>query len=420
MRTNNLLVDIALTHLTGRVRQTVIAILGVMLGVAFFIAMAALMEGFQGFFIQKIIDVSPHIVMQDEYRERPRQPVSFVFDHEESAIALQGVKPKEELRGIKDAEKIIDALRTQQELRVAPMLQGQIFFRYGSTDIASTLKGIDPESERHITKLEQDIIAGKLDGLLTHSYGVILGEGLADDLNATVGDTLTAISAAGLVKKMKVVGIFRTGITELDNAVSYTLLKDAQVLQNRPNVINAIRFSLPDPYQAEQIARQIEDRYRYKTVSWQEANEGILSVFIIQDIVRYATTSAILLVACFGIFNIISTLINEKARDIAILKSMGFTEGDIQGMFIVQGALIGLIGMVLGCGLGYLMSRALGSFRVNMDAVITAEYLFIVYDPMNYVTGGLSCMIAATFAAWLPARKAAKLRPVDIIRGAAG
>lgn len=420
MRSNNLLLAIAITHITGRRRQTAIAIAGVALGVAFFIAMAALMLGFQQFFIKKIVDVSPHIVMEDDYRTPPRQAVDLVFDQENTVIAIQGVKPKEEIRGIKDAQNIIGVLRKMPGMNVSPMLEGQIFFRYGSTDRSSVLKGINPKDERHITKLEEDMIAGDLDDLLTHSYGIILGSGLADDLNAHRGDTLTGISPAGIVKKMKVVGIFHTGITELDDSVSYSLLKDAQVLQNRPNVINAISFSLADPNQAEATAHRLESRFKYKTVSWKEANEGVLSVFVIQDIVRYATTSAILLVACFGIYNIISTLINEKARDIAILKSMGFTESDIQIMFILQGIVIGLIGMVLGWGLGYLMSRGLGAIDIHMDAIISAEHLFIVYDLFHYIAGGLACMVAATIAAWLPARKAAMLDPVDIIRGAAG
>lgn len=420
MTTKNLLLDIALTHLYGRARQTLISILGVALGVGFFIAMAAMMEGFQRFFTQKIIDVSPHIIMEDEYRERPRQPVSWFFGLEGTAISLQGVKPKEEIRGIKGAERIIDALQQMPGIHISPSLAGQIFYRYGSTDVSSSIKGIDPKSEKKITKLEDDVIKGNLDDLLTHSYGVILGSGLADELNAEVGDTLTGISVAGIIKKMKVVGIFHTGITELDKTVSYSLLKDVQVLQSRANVINTIRFALDDPDQAEQLAHVIEDRYKYKSVSWQEANEGILSVFVIQDTIRYATTGAILLVACFGIFNIISTAINEKSRDIAILKSMGFTETDIQKIFIFQGILIGMVGMIIGWALGYALSVALGSVKIKMEAIITSEHLFIVYDVMHYVWGGLACMVAATVAAWLPARKAALLRPVDIVRGAAG
>lgn len=415
-----ILFNIAITHLYGRIRSTLISIGGVALGVGFFIAMAAMMQGFQGFFTQKIIDVSPHVIMHDEFRERPTQPVALLYPPEQNAISLSNIKPKEEIRGIKSAEKIITLLEKDSSVYVSPMLEGQIFYRYGSTDVSSSLKGIEPKKEEHITKLEKDMVSGQLKDLLTHSGAVILGAGLAEDLNAQNGDTLTGISVAGVVKKMKVVGIFKTGITDIDNAVSYTLLKDAQVLQNRPNVINAIRFSLKNPDDAETFAKKTEDQFRYKTISWQESNKGILSVFVIQNTIMYTTTGAILLVACFGIFNIISTLINEKSRDIAIMKSMGFTENDIQIIFLLQGILIGIVGSICGCALGYSLSRLLETVKIGMRAMVTSDHLFIVYDISHYITGTAACMIAATLAAWVPARRAAQLKPVDIIRGAAG
>ncbi len=417
--TTSLLWTIALTHLGGRKRQSAVSTIGVALGVGFFIAMAAMMQGFQGFFIQTIVDVSPHIVMKDEYRERPRQPISFVFDLEQAAVALSGIKPKEEIRGIKNARRIIHSLEETPDLHIAPALEGQVIYRYGSTDVSASIIGIEPDKERVITRLEQDMTSGSLTELQTHSNGVILGSGLAGDLNAETGDIVTAISPAGVVQNLKVVGIFHTGIVAMDDMHSYTLLKRAQVLQNRANVINMIRFALEDPHAAEDVARTIEERYRYKSESWQEANAGFLSVFIIQDMIMYSTTGAILIVACFGIFNIISTIVNEKARDIAILKSMGFTAGDIQMIFLLQGVMVGVTGMFLGWGLGYLLSIGLESIPIEMEAMITADRLFIVYDISHYIIGGIFCVSAASFAAWLPARKAALLRPVDIIRGAA-
>ena len=421
MRINNLLLEIALTHLSGRVKQTSIAILGVALGVGFFVSMAAMMQGFHGHFEQTIIDVSPHIVMEDEYRKRPRQAVRLKFDPEKNLVVLQGVKPKEEIRGIKDGEKIVQALDNLSGLYVSPTLEGQVFYRYGSTDVSSNLIGIEPEREVRITTLHKDMKEGELEDLLTHNNGVILGSGLADDLNAEMGDTLTAVSSAGVVKKVKVVGIFHSGIVEFDNAVSYTLLKQAQILQKKANVINVIRFALDDPQAAEETAKMIEERYHYKAVSWQEANEGILSMFIIENMIMYTVTAAILIVACFGIFNIISTLINEKARDIAILKSIGFTESDIQFIFLIQGMVIGLIGMIIGWAMGYAMTRGLEKIPIRMeDVFIDVQHFFVVYSIWHYIIGGAFCVLAAAFAAWLPARKAALLKPVDIIRGAAG
>lgn len=395
MRTKNLLLDIALTHLAGRVKQSAIAVAGVAMGVGFFVAMAAMMAGFHGHFEQTIIDVSPHIVMEDEYRQRPRQAVNIRFDYDVSAIALHGTKPKEEIRGIKDGEKIVKALDEVSGLYVSPTLEGQVFYRYGSTDVASSLIGIEPDRERHITQLEKDMVAGKLEDLKTHNNGVILGSGLAEDLNAEVGDTLTAVSSAGIVKKVKVVGIFDSGIVEQDNAVSYTLLKQAQILQKKANIINVIRFALDDPQKAEEMARMIEARYAYKSVSWQEANEGILSMFIVENMIMYTVTGAILIVACFGIFNIISTLINEKARDIAILKSIGFTEGDIQFVFLLQGMVIGIVGMIIGWALGYGMTYGLERVPIRMeDVFIDVEHFFVLYSRWHYAIGGIFCLPA--------------------------
>lgn len=416
----SLVFEIAFAHLAGRRRQTAVAVLGVAMGVGFFIAMAAMMQGFQSYFVKTVVDVSPHIVMHDEFREPRRQPLSYLFDADHAALAVEGVRPRREVRGIRNAGRIVDALGSVPGMTVSPMLEAQAIFRYGSSDVSANLSGIDPRRERSITNLEKDMVSGSLDNLLTYANGVIVGSGLARDLGAAHGDTITAISPAGIVRRMKIVGIFHTGITALDDRSAWTLLKRAQIIADRPNVINAIRFSLgPDYENARAVAADIERRYLYKTESWQEANEGFMSVFVVQNVIIYSTTGAILIVACFGIFNIISTIVNEKSRDIAILKSIGFTEPDIQRIFITQGTLMGLTGMVLGWGLGFILTHMIESVRINIEAEITTDRLFVIYSLWHYGLGGLFCVLSATLAAWLPARKASALRPVEILRGAA-
>lgn len=412
--------EIALAHLGGRRRQTAVAILGVAMGVGFFIAMAAMMQGFQSYFVQTIVDVSPHIVMRDEYRMPRRQPLNYLFPDSTSIVSIHGIKPRREVRGIRNAGRIVDALDAMPAVAVSPILEGQAIFRYGASDVSATLSGIEPRRERLITNLEKDMVYGTFDDLNAYANGVVVGSGLAHDLGAAPHDTLTVLSPAGIVRKMKIVGVFRTGITALDNRTAYTLLKRAQVLQNRPNVVNAIRVSLGSAYeQAREVAQSIEDRYSYKTESWQEANQGFMSVFVVQNVIIYSTTGAILIVACFGIFNIVSTIVNEKSRDIAILKSMGFTEGDIQRVFVIQGTVMGLVGMVLGWGLGFGLTQLVESVRIDIQSEISTDRLFVIYSIWHYVIGGVFCVASATLAAWIPARKAAGLRPVDILRGAA-
>ncbi|MDA1107459.1 MAG: ABC transporter permease [Proteobacteria bacterium] len=409
--------EIALTHLRNRKRQTLVSVLGVAMGVGFFIAMAALMQGFHVYFVSKVIDVWPHVVIKDEYRSAPLQPAQRLFS--DGVVMLRGLKPRDELRGIKDAATEIAALNRRSDLTAAPTLRAQVFLRYGSKDVSATLVGIEPEQERRVSHLENDLIAGNLNALHTAANGIILGDGVAKKAGAVMNDTLSVTSPAGVILKMKVVGIFRTGITPIDNLESYALLKKVQILQDRPNVINQIRIRLSDVNQAHSIAKSIEARLGYRTESWEETYENILSIFVIQNGIMYSTVSAILIVAAFGIFNIISTVVHEKTRDIGILKSIGFEERDIRHIFLIEGLLVGLVGTLLGWALGYGLTRMLGAIRIHNEGFITAEGFILHYTIIHYLIAGGFAILSATFAAWLPARKAARLNPVDIIRGAA-
>ncbi|TAM43777.1 MAG: ABC transporter permease [Gammaproteobacteria bacterium] len=412
-----LTLDIALTHLLHRKRQSVVSVLGISMGVGFFIAMAALMQGFQRYFVDKTIDVSPHVIMKDEFRVPPRQPVELVYPG--GAVRLLNVQPIEERRGIKNAMALAEAIAARPGVAVAPTLVGQVFLRFGSKDVSTTLYGIDPHRERRVTQIERDLIRGRLDSLLTTANGIILGEGLAAKLGVGQGDTVSATSSAGVVLKMKVAGIFRSGITTKDNFESFTLLKKAQVLHDRPNVVNEIRLRLADINQAAPLAIALEARYRYRSESWEETNKNILGIFVIQNGIMYSTVSAILIVAAFGIFNIITTVIHEKERDIAILKSMGFGEGAIRNVFVLEGVVVGIVGTLIGWLLGFGLTELLGAIRFHVEGFVTMERFALHYTFTHYLLAGTFALPSAVFAAWLPARKAAAVNPVDIIRGAA-
>lgn len=407
--------DIALSHLMRRRRQTAISVLGVALGVGFFIGIASMMQGFQRYFIAKVIDVQPHIVMKDEFRVAELQPV--LRDYPDAAVELTGLKPRDEVRGIRGSRAVLAHVRQLPGVRVAPTFSGQALLRYGSKDVSVTVNGIEPALERRVTNLEKDLVRGALDDLYTTGNGIILGVGVAEKSGVAVGDTINVVSPQNVVLKMKVVGIFSSGIVSMDNFEAYVLLKKAQILHNRPNVINRIRIRLDDIEQAETLARSIESRFGYRTESWQEASRNVLGIFVIQNGIMYSTVSAILIVACFGIFNVISTVVFEKARDIAILKSMGFAEADIRRIFIIEGLIAGLVGSVLGWLLGYAIVEFLASLRFTIEGFVRGEGFFLYRTPAHYLIGAAVATASATFAAWLPARRAARLNPVDIVRG---
>jgi len=409
-------VEIALTHLLGRKRQSLVSIGGVALGVGFFVAIAALMQGFQRDFVRRIVDTAPHIVMRDDFRTPSPQPVESEFRN--GAVLLQGQKPRDERRGIRNARAKLADLVERPDMAVAPVLSGQIFLRYGAKDVSAGLIGIEPDRERKVTQIETDMIAGSLDDLERTANGIILGAGVARNRGAAMGDTLTATSPAGVILSVKIVGLFRTGIVAVDDSETYVLLKKAQILQDRPNVINAIRIRLADYRVADLVAQTLEARYGYRSVSWQEANEGVLGIFVIQNGIMYSTTGAILVVACFGIFNIISTVVFEKARDIAILKSLGFTRADIRNIFMLEGLAVGLLGSLLGWAVGLGLTEILASIQFDVRGMVEIQGFVLYRAPEPYVAAAVAAIASSTLAAWLPARRAARLNPVDIVRSA--
>ncbi len=411
-----LLLDIALTHVRSRTRQTAVALAGVATGVGFSIAMAALMQGSQEDFVQQMIDAMPHVSVTDEFRAPELQPVERLSGT--GAVALRGVKPKDELRGIKNAKARTAQLRTLPGVDVAPTLTGSVVIRYGGKDIGVSMAGIEPEAEIRVSKIEEDMRQGSLAALRTTANGIVIGNGLAEKLGASMGATLIVSTPAGQLRRMKVAGIFRSGVVALDDGHAYTLLKTAQILFDRPNVINQIRLRLDDIAQARPLARRVEGMLGYRSESWDEANESILEIFFIRNIIMFTVVGAILLVAGFGIFNIVSTITHEKSRDIAILKSLGFRQRDIRTIFVVEGLLFGAAGSLGGWLLGYALCRILGAVPFEVSAFTELTHLPLLYSPWHYLIAAGLALSSAGIAGFLPARRAARLNPVDIVRGA--
>lgn len=409
--------DIALQHLLHRRRQTLVSLSGVALGVAFFIAISAMMQGFQRDFVARIIDIQPHIIVKDEFRTPPRQPVEQVYG--EGAVTLRNVKPLEEVRGIRGARNMLAVLEEEPGVHVAPTLTGNILLRFGGKDVSANVTGIVPEQQRKVTHLEKDLIAGEtLDALYATANGIILGEGVAQRAGIRMDDLISVVSPVGVVLKMKVVGIFSSGITLVDNFDTYVLLKKAQILAGRPNVINRVNVRLDDVENAADLAARIERQFDYRSEPWQEQSRNVLGIFVIQNAIMYSTVSAILIVACFGIFNVISTVVFEKTRDIGILKSMGFRDTDIRRIFLMEGLMVGLLGTLIGWALGYAILEFMASLHFAMEGFVKAQGFILYRTPRHYLVSGAMAVASATLAAWVPARRAAKLNPVDIVRGA--
>jgi lipoprotein-releasing system permease protein len=413
---NRVLLVIAIKHVLARQRQSIVSTLGIVLGVAFFLAIAGLMQGSESDFIRRLIDTSPHITISDEFRQPRAQPVETVFAS--GAIDLRSAKPATEPRGIRGYERVLETLRAIPGTRASPVLSGQALVRVAGTDVAVALSGMIPSQVRDVTVIADDMITGSIDALAANANGIIIGDALAKRLAVGVGGMLSLSVGHGEAHFLQVVGLFHTGRMNYDEGQAFLNLKRAQSLLDRPNRVNSIIVKLADPYQAGTIASRIEKSAGYKSVSWQEATEDLMASLAIRNVIVYAVVGAVLVVAALGIYNVISTIVMEKRRDIAILKSIGFHARDVQLIFLFEGLLLGVAGSVLGLMLGAALMWSLGQVTMKYPGSAEAYPLPVDWSISVFLVGLAFAMGASLSAAFLPARKGARVHPAEILRGA--
>jgi lipoprotein-releasing system permease protein len=225
------------------------------------------------------------------------------------------------------------------------------------------------------------------------------------------------VAAGGVSRALKVVGLFRTGNAFYDEGQTFVLLKRAQNLLGRPNAANRLLIQMDNPDDAPATARRIEANMGYKAQSWQEASEDLMNLVKVRRVIMYSVVGAILMVASFGIYNVISTVVLEKTRDIAILKSIGFHARDIEKIFLAEGAIVGAVGSALGVALGMVMMSLLARVPIKTPFNTEQTFLPISWAWQQFALAVAFALCAALVAAYLPARKGAAVKPVDILRG---
>lgn len=410
----NLLLSIAWTHVTTRVRQTLVGMFGVAMGVGFTIMMAGLMQGSQIDFLRQLVDTMPHVTVDDERRSIPSQPA----DQEYAAVAMSNVANVNQRPGIKYPDTIMTSLRSWLPGDVAPSVKTTAIIDHGGGRVGVTLTGIDPRLEAHVSKLASQMLEGQLTDLSRAANGIIIGEALAEKLAVKNGNTVLLGSGEETPISATVVGIFRSGLKRVDEGQIYSLIGLAQTIMGQSGIINQLRIRLDDPLIAQKVATRVEAQVGYKSVSWQEANSDLLSAFATRDFIVLTVMGAMLLSSSFATYNIISTITHEKRHDIAIMKSLGMREYSVRRIFILESMMMGSVGILFGWLLGYLLCYAWSLITIFNPLTGATVPLQIYYSPMHYIASGVVAILCCSVAAFFPARKATRVHPVEIIRGA--
>lgn len=411
------ILGIAKTHLITKKRSTITASLGVTFGIGAYITLVSFMTGLNKLLDDLILNQTPDVHLYNEIEPSEKQPVTLAY--EDAFNIVHSVKPKLSQTKIHNAVPILSYLREDKKVRgAAPQVRAQIFYLSGSIELGGNLTGIEILEEVRLYNMQDYIVDGSPTDLKNTDNGILLGAGVAEKMSLNIGDRVQISTAKGDVFPLKIVGIYQSGISEVDNVQSYANLKTVQrILGEAENYITDINVKLINMNEAVPMARQLSQQFNIKATDIKEANAQFETGTNIRNLITYSVSITLLIVAGFGIYNILNMLIYEKMKDIAILKATGFSGLDVQLIFMSQAMLIGAIGGAIGLLIGFGLSQFIDTIAFETEALPTITTYPVNHNPWFYAIGITFALVSTFFAGYLPSNKARKIDPVRIIRG---
>ncbi|MEZ4938416.1 MAG: FtsX-like permease family protein [Crocinitomicaceae bacterium] len=419
MSRTKIILDITKTHLISRYKQTLVAAFGVTFGIGAYIILMGFMTGLNNLLDGLILNRTPHIRLYNELEPSEHQPIDKTAKYEDYFNVVSSVKPRNVKSNIHNALPIIENLRKDDRVKsVTPQVAVKVFYMAGKIDLNGMMTGIEVKEEVRSYNFDDYIVEGDPLALDRDPKGIFLGVGIAKKLSVSIGDLVQVGTITGGKFTLKVIGMYQSGIADVDDMQSFVSIKTAQKIMGESNsYFTDINIKLWDKVEAAPMSEELKSQYDLSAIDIDTANAQFDTGSSIRSLISYAVSITLLIVAGFGIYNILNMLIYEKMDDIAILKATGFSGKDVSRIFISQALLIGFIGGVLGLIVGYFGCLAISHTPFETEALPTVKFFPIYWDPMTYVIGIIFALISTFFAGFFPSRKASKIDPVEIIRG---
>ncbi len=405
----NINAQIAKTYIVTNKKLTGVAVAGVVLGMSIYIFMNSMLMGFDKSSSKSIFKSSPHIrVYKDDEISKP------LVNSNGKQMLLSNPKIVPSKNTIINPAQVITSIQSMKDVQiVTAQVNANIFYNSGKSQITGLCSGINQEEANRMYSISSTIVEGNLEALKGNPNGILIGSGVSEKMSLRVNDYVNITSSKGVNKAFKIVGIFKTSNSVIDKSKSYVNILSAQQLLKEGNVyVTDINVNISNPDDAEKIATLIAARTNYKAEGWKQANETLMAAQRMRKIIITFVSTTILLVAGFGIYNILNMTITQKINDIAILKAMGFKGKDVIRIFVTQAVTVGVMGVIGGMIMATVIITLLQHVYVGGDI----GYFPITYEVTKYIQGVVVGMIITFFAGYIPAKKAANIDPVEIFR----
>jgi len=411
MKHKNVNIEIAKTHIFTRKKQTVVAALGVTIGLAMYIFSTSLINGFTVFSKNEMEKTIAHVkVFKEDKMSKPL----FSSDNSNKQILISNSRIVNESKSINDPYTLLEKIRKQDFVtNAAPQVNVDIFYNNGESQIIGKGSGVVIAEADAMFNIRSTMLAGNLQTIATNLNAVIIGSGVAEKMNLRLSDNITISSTQGITKVLKITGIFSTSNKAIDETKCYMNISTAQqFLKKGPTYITVIYANVTDRDKSTEYAAKLQQLTEYKAEGWETTYSDSLSGDKMRKIMSTIVPFVILIVAGFGIYNIMNMTLIQKMNDIAILKATGFSGKDIIQVFVMEAAIMGIIGTGLGLSVGAVLIKILQNVWIGGSS----GYYPIYYSFNVFASAAFLGMLITIGAAFFPALKASRIDPVDIFR----
>lgn len=407
---------IAFRFLTAKKRAMLMSLSCIVLGVGLFIVTQATTSGFEEFFIRTILGTNGAVRVEDKIQDTIRSMAAGGYG---SDFEIKQSEGRKYIEGIEEPKLVKDALRQfSNVLAVSEVLHGPVIIKSSFKSESVRIYGINIEDHLRVSELGNQIVRGDLEQFRSLPSGALLGLEMAQRMQLEVGDSFI-LETGGQFRRYRVAAIYETGVSDIDKVRLYLNMSEARSLLRKPTGASFLQINLIDRDRAQQDAQRMSEVLHHSAKAWQDREKSWLQAFRALGLSSAITVSVFTLIAGLAMFNTLAMMVLEKTKEIAILRSMGYTREDITQIFLWQAGIVLTIGTVLGMLMGAAVTYGVSQIPLTITGIFKTETFVVSWNIWHYVAATATAVVMVMLASVVPARRAARLEPGDVIRGTA-